>query len=254
MQSVIVSIEDDLDVAEYIQTVLGKTGFVVHVANDAPKGLSLIESSQPDLVLLDLNLPTVHGESILTQIQEEYPSIPVIILTVETNPAQIARTLNLGAEDYISKPFSPEELVARVRARLRRHGSQQEKLQIGDLVMDVASHEITRDGQKIELTPQEFKLLHYLMSNPGQVLSRESILSRIWGTSPDIETRVVDVYIGYLRKKIDHPFDSPLIHSIRSFGYVLKEETVSIERERERKTENEREKISESAAHQSASV
>lgn len=225
MQPVIVSIEDDRDVAEYVQSILTRIGFVVHIAHDAPKGLSLIESVKPDLILLDLNLPTVHGESILSQIQEEYPALPVIILTVENDPAQVARTLNLGAEDYITKPFSPEELVARVRARLRKHGNQQEILQINDLIMDIASHEVSRAGKKIDLTPQEFKLLHFLMSNPNQVMSRESVLSRIWGTSPDIETRVVDVYIGYLRKKIDHPFSTPLIHSIRSFGYILKDES-----------------------------
>lgn len=223
MQPVIVSIEDDRDVSEYIQQVLSRVGFTVHRAEDAPQGLKLIEAVNPDLILLDLNLPTIHGESILTQLRSDFPQVPVIILTVENNPQQVARSLNLGAEDYVTKPFSPDELVARVRARLRHNNGEIEKLQLSDLEMDVTSHLVQRAGKTIELTPQEFKLLHFLLSHPNQVLSRESILSRIWGTSPDVETRVVDVYIGYLRKKIDHPFASPLIHSIRSFGYILKE-------------------------------
>lgn len=223
MQSVIVSIEDDRDVAEYIQHVLARVGFTVHIADDAPKGLSLIESVNPDLVLLDLHLPTVHGESVLEQLKMEHPQLPIIILTVENDPRQVAKSLNLGAEDYVSKPFSPEELVARVRARLRTPNGDHEKLEVHDLVMDISSHEVRRADVQIDLTPQEFKLLQFLMMHPNQVLSRESILSRIWGTSPDVETRVVDVYIGYLRKKIDQPFSTPLIHSIRSFGYILKD-------------------------------
>jgi DNA-binding response OmpR family regulator len=222
MQSVILSIEDDRDVSEYIQHVLTNAGFIVHAAYDAPKGLSLAESVNPDLVLLDLHLPTVHGESVLTQLREMLPQVPEVILTVETDPRQVARSLNLGAEDYVSKPFSPEELIARVRARLRHHSNDQEVLQFADLSLNVTTHQVKRGEMEIELTPQEFKLLHFLMSHPNQVLSRDSILSRIWATSPDVETRVVDVYIGYLRKKIDHPFDQPLIHSVRSFGYMLK--------------------------------
>lgn len=227
MQSVIVSIEDDRDVSEYIQQVLTRVGFTIHTAADAPQGLSLIDSVHPDLVLLDLHLPTVHGESILSQLRTDFPQLPIIILTVENDPKQVARSLNLGAEDYITKPFSPDELVARVRARLRTNGNETQVLKFEDLEMDVNSHQVRRAGQTLELTPQEFKLLHFLLSHPNQVLSRESILSRIWGTSPDIETRVVDVYIGYLRKKIDHPFSKPLIHSVRSFGYILKDPTLA---------------------------
>lgn len=223
MQSVIVSIEDDVDVAEYIQKVLTDVGFTVHIAHDAPKGLTLVESVHPDLVLLDLHLPTVQGESVLTQLRSDYPNLPIVILTVEDDPHKVARSLNLGAEDYVRKPFSPEELVARVKARLRQTGGEQNSLKLADLEMDLAGHQVTRNGTVIELTPQEFKLLHFLMCHPNQVLSRESILSRIWATSPDIETRVVDVYIGYLRKKIDHDSKNPLIHSVRSFGYVMKE-------------------------------
>lgn len=223
MQSVIVSIEDDQDVAEYIQKVLTDSGFTVHIASDAPRGLTLIESVNPDLVLLDLHLPTVPGDSVLSQLRADYPQLPIVMLTVENDPHQIAKSLNLGAEDYIAKPFSPEVLVARVKARLRSSGSEQHIMRVADLEMDTEGHEVRRDGKIIDLTPQEFKLLHFLMSHPNQVLSRESILSRIWATSPDIETRVVDVYIGYLRKKIDHNFDKQLIHSIRSFGYILKD-------------------------------
>jgi DNA-binding response OmpR family regulator len=223
MQQVIVSIEDDKDLAEYIQKVLSDVGYTVHLADDGTRGLKLIRSVVPDLVLLDLNLPTIHGESVLKEVQEEFPQLPVVILTAQEGATHVARGLNMGAQDYITKPFSPDELVARVKARLRSNGGNKNILKVADLEVDLNTHTVQRGDSYIDLTPQEFKLLCYLMSNPNQVLSRESILSRIWSTSPDIETRVVDVYIGYLRKKIDSDFDEPLIHSVRGFGYIMKE-------------------------------
>lgn len=223
MQYVIVSIEDDQNLGEYIQTVLGDAGYTVHIEADGISGLKLIRSIVPDLVLLDLHLPTIHGESILKDLQNEFPTLPVIILTAQDTPRDVARGLNLGAQDYITKPFAPEELVARVKARLRTNSQSQNVLKVADLEVDLNTHAVKRNQVSIELTPQEFKLLCFMMNNVNQVLSRESILSRIWATSPDIETRVVDVYVGYLRKKIDKGFDQPLIQSVRGFGYILKD-------------------------------
>jgi two-component system, OmpR family, response regulator len=223
MQYVIVSIEDDQNLGEYVQTVLSDAGYTVHLAPDGLSGLKLIRSIVPDLVLLDLQLPNIHGESILKDLQNEFPTLPVVILTAQDTPHDVARGLDLGAQDYVTKPFSPEELVARVKARLRSTTQSSNLLQVADLEVDLNTHAVKRQDQLIELTPQEFKLLCFLMNNVNQVLSRESILSRIWATSPDIETRVVDVYVGYLRKKIDKNFEKQLIHSVRGFGYIMKD-------------------------------
>jgi DNA-binding response OmpR family regulator len=145
-------------------------------------------------------------------------------LTARDTSRDLARGLNLGADDYMTKPFEPEVLKARVHARLRTVDSDDEMLQVGDLTLDPKTHEVKRGEESIDLSPQEYKLLHYFMTNPNQVLTREMIIARIWESSPEIETRVVDVYVGYLRKKIDKDDNKPkLIHSVRGFGYMLKE-------------------------------
>lgn len=221
MQSVIVTIEDDADLAEFTQRILGDAGFTVYVADDAPRGLKLIESVNPDLILLDLHLPSISGDSLLVELQNMYPHIPIIIVTVENNPQQIARSFQLGANDYLSKPYSSEELIARIKARINSPNNQNNVLTLGELHMNLNTHEVKRGRRPISLTAQEFKLLEFLMSHPNQVLSRESILSRIWATSPDVETRVVDVYVGYLRKKIQNKIGEEVIRSVRGFGYMM---------------------------------
>jgi two-component system OmpR family response regulator len=222
MEPIILTIEDDAEIASFIQNVLSENGFLCHVALSGTKGLEMVASVRPDLVLLDLNLPDVQGETVCKRIKAEQPDLPVIILTAQGSPADMAHGLNFGADDYVAKPFSEEVLVARVHARLRETNKDNGLLQVGDLSLNSQTHEVTRAGVPIELSSQEFKLLYYLMKNENIVLSRDMILSRIWGTAIDVETRVVDVYIGYLRKKIDKPFPTPLIHSIRGFGYTLK--------------------------------
>ncbi|HEX7017553.1 MAG TPA: response regulator transcription factor [Patescibacteria group bacterium] len=224
MPAVITLIEDDHDISEYLQNILAEEGYEVYSEDSGSKGLKLIEKVGPDLVLLDLHLPDIPGETICKQIRKEYPAMKVIMITAKDTPEDLARGLNLGADDYIAKPVAPEELLARVQARLRTGGGDNKKLVLGDLEMDLSGHEVYRGDKELHLSPQEFKLLEYLMQNPNRVLTREMILSRIWGGSPDIETRVVDVYIGYLRKKVDKGFKPQLIHSVRGFGYMLKEE------------------------------
>jgi DNA-binding response OmpR family regulator len=165
------------------------------------------------------------GETVCVEAKKMYPDVPIIILTAKDSTADVVRGLeDLGADDYIAKPFETEELLARIKARLRKGGNNSSRLEIADLILDTKTLEVKRGDKKIELTPQEFKLLEYLMSNKGKVMTRDAILNRVWLYSPDIETRVVDVYVGYLRKKIDEGFDKPLIHSVRGFGYVVKEE------------------------------
>ena len=223
MNTLIVVIEDDNEIRDYVTQVLVDHGYLVKSAASGVEGIKTVEKHSPELVLLDLKLPDISGEALCRQFKEDFPEIKIMILTAKDTPEDIARGLNIGADDYLSKPFAPQELLARIAARLRSSG-QTDALEIADLVLNPKTHEVTRSGQPIDLSPQEFKLLHYLMNNANQVLNREMILSHIWGAATDVETRVVDVYIGYLRKKIDKPFSKPLIKSVRGFGYIIKAE------------------------------
>jgi DNA-binding response OmpR family regulator len=216
-------VEDDKGIQKYLKELLLDNGYSVKTASDGLSALEVLKKSQPDLVLLDLNLPNVNGETICLEIRKNYPGIRVIILTAKDTTTDIIQGLNLGADDYITKPFIADELLARIQARLRHNGSNDSKLKIADLELDNNTLEVSRAGKTIKLTPQEFKLLQYLMNNKGRILTRDMILNRIWPSSYDIETRVVDVYMGYLRKKIDNDAKRKLIHSARGFGYMIKE-------------------------------
>lgn len=219
----ILVVEDDPGVQKYLRELLLNNGYSVQLADDGILALESIQRSQPDLVLLDLGLPRLAGEAVVSEIQKNYPNLSVIILSAKDTLSDIIQGLNLGADDYVTKPFVADELLARIKARLKRLSSSDEKLTVGDLELDNHTMEVKRAGKLIQLTPQEFKLLQYLMNNKGQILTREMILNRIWQYSPDIETRVVDVYMGYLRKKIDKGHPVQLLHSVRGFGYVAKE-------------------------------
>ncbi len=217
----ILVVEDDTALQEYLRDLLNEAGFTIDLASDGVEALAAVKKIRPNLVILDLGLPKISGENVCQEIKRKYPEIPVIILTAKSDTQDVIHGLDLGADDYLSKPFDGNELIARMKARLRDNTDI--KLSVADLILDRTTLEIKRGTREINLTPTEFKLLEYLMSNKGRVLSREMILNRIWLTSPDIETRVVDVYMGYLRKKIDNGFNQPLIHSMRGFGYVIKE-------------------------------
>ena len=223
MNHTLLVIEDDKQLRTYLKEFLLENGFLVHAVGEGIRAIELLKKIQPDLIILDLGLPDINGETVCAQIKKEYENIPVVMLTARDSAEDIVRGLNIGADDYITKPFDGEELLARIKARLRGLNVDNGQLKIGDLLINNQSYEVKRMDKTIYLTPQEFKLLSYLAINKGKVLTREMILSRIWGSSPDIETRVVDVYIGYLRKKVDSGFDKSLIHSIRGFGYMLKE-------------------------------
>lgn len=214
-------VEDEKDIQEYLKEMLLEAGFSVQTASDGIEALNIIKKSPPDLVVLDLGLPNISGEAVCSEIKKKNPDVPIIILTAKGTTSDIVHGLNLGADDYLAKPFEGDELLARIKARLRQISNS--KLKVAELELDSTTLEVKRGSRKITLTPTEFKLLEYLMSNKGRVLSREMILNRIWLSSPDIETRVVDVYMGYLRKKIDLNSPKHLIHSIRGFGYVIKE-------------------------------
>ncbi len=223
MLSKILTVEDDTGVQKYLKELLLDNGYLSQIAADGISALDFISKSPPDLVILDLGLPNVSGESVCREIRKKYPDLPVIILTARDTVSDVVEGLNLGADDYITKPFVADELLARIKARLRHNGKVDTKLRIADLELDGKTYEVKRNDKEVQLTPQEFKLLEYLMLNRGRVLTREMILNRVWLYSQDIETRVVDVYMGYLRKKIDGPFKKKLLHSVRGFGYMIKE-------------------------------
>ncbi len=219
----ILVVEDDKGIQTYIKELLLDNGYSVQTASDGILALRLIERTEPDLVVLDLGLPNVSGESVCIEVRKKFPDLPVIILTAKDTTADIVRGLNLGADDYIAKPFEGEELLARIKARLRSKAGADTKIKVSDLELDNKTIEVKRANKLIKLTPQEFKLLHYLMTNKGRILTRDMILNRIWASSYEIETRVVDVYMGYLRKKIDVGHKKKLLHSVRGFGYMIKE-------------------------------
>ena len=223
MTNTILIVEDDTGLQKYLKELFLDNSYSVQSVSDGIAALELLKKIEPDLVVLDLGLPNMSGETVCLEIRKKYPELPVIILTAKDSVADIVQGLNLGADDYMTKPFVADELLARVKARLRSKGGVDTKLKVADLELDNKTLSVTRAGKSLQLTPQEFKLLQYLMNNQGRILTREMILNRVWLYSPDIETRVVDVYMGYLRKKIDGEDPKKLLHSVRGFGYMIKE-------------------------------
>lgn len=218
----ILVVEDDQTIREGISSFLSDNNFIVESVGDGAAALDSVKKKTPDLVILDLGLPKISGESVVQEIKKLFPNLPVIILTAKNQKTDILSGFSLGADDYISKPFDLEELMARISVRLKTDNNG--IIEVEDLVLDPHAVKVTRGGQEIQLTPHEFKLLHYLLVNRGRVLSREMILNRVWKYSMDVDTRVVDVYIGYLRRKIDNnSYKKKLISSIRGFGYIIKD-------------------------------
>lgn len=213
-------IEDDEGIRLTLKEILTEREFLVDTLEDGSKALEIFKKSPPDLLLLDLGLPTISGESICHEVHAMYPDLPIIILTAKNNSQDVVNGFSIGAIDYMSKPFDVEELIARIKARLKVVDTA--ILQVDDLQMNTKNMEVMRGGKLISLTPHEFKLLQYLLMNKGRVLTREMILNRVWQYSYDVDSRVVDVYIGYLRKKIDEKSKKPLISGLRGFGYSIK--------------------------------
>lgn len=216
----ILLVEDDKNIREFVRQALVESGFKVFETPDGAQALKTIKEGNIDLVVLDLGIESVSGETVCLEAKKLFPDLPIIILTAKNQAQDVVNGLGLGADDYISKPFDFDELLARIKTRLKK--SPTPTLTIDDLVLNTHSLEVTRGGKKIELTAKEIKLLEYLMLNQGVVLSRDRILNHVWAYSPDVETRVVDVYVGYLRNKIDKGQNKKLIESVRGFGYVIK--------------------------------
>jgi DNA-binding response OmpR family regulator len=215
-------IEDDQTLRQFLIKFLQKNGFIVTSYEQGAKAIHYVTDKKPDLVILDLQLPDISGESVLKSLRETHPTLPVIILTAKSTVTDITQGLNLGADDYLGKPFDAQELLARIHARLRNPANEDQVLHLHDLTLDLNARELTKNDKVIPLTKTEFDLLHTLMIHIGTVLTREMLLNHVWGYNHEIETRVVDVYIGYLRKKIDTPPNPTLIKSKRGYGYYIK--------------------------------
>jgi heavy metal response regulator len=221
----ILVIEDDPRVASFIRRGLSADKFVVDVAQEGGSGLDLALSKDYNLIIVDLMLPGLMGQEVLDGIRKTNRTVPVLILTAKGAVRDKVELFEKGCDDYLTKPFAFAELQARVKALLRRGKTEtRDQLQVADLCVDFNKRLVTRSGRKIELTLKEYALLEYLVRNAGQVLSRSMIVDQVWDQSFDSFTNVVDVYIRYLRNKIDHGFELRLIHTVRGVGYVLSEE------------------------------
>ena len=222
----ILVVEDEKKVASFISRGLEAASYSVDVEHDGAAALKRLLIPEYDLVILDVMLPKLDGLSLMKEIRQRQIDIPVLMLTARVTVADKVMGLDLGADDYLTKPFAFEELLARVRALLRRGTAAAPAiLAIADLRVDPATHEVTRGNRRIELTAKEYALLEFLLRRREQVLSRAVIAQHVWGVSYDTFTNVIDVYVNYLRKKIDSGFEPKLIHSVRGVGYVLKEES-----------------------------
>jgi DNA-binding response OmpR family regulator len=219
----ILVVEDEKKVASFIKK--GLEEYAVDIAVDGEEGLAMALECVHDLIILDIRLPKMDGLRLLQALRQDKVTTPVLLLTVRATIEDKVLGLDAGADDYLTKPFAFQELVARVRALLRRRvETAPTVLQVGDLTLDPARRTVSRGGEKIDLTPREFALLDYFMRNPGRVLTRTMIAEHVWDYSFDTLTNVIDVYVNYLRKKIDAGRGSKLLHTMRGVGYVLKAE------------------------------
>ncbi len=216
-------VEDDRSICELLELELEHRDLMVRSAHDGPSGLEAAAEFVPEVVILDIMLPGMDGVGVLRKLRQRGDRTPVIMLTARDAPLDKVHSLDSGADDYLTKPFDVEELLARMRALLRR-AQGDEVLRFADLEMNTATREVRRGERKINLTAREYELLEFMVRNPRRVLSRDLLLARVWGQEFSIETKVVDVYVGYLRRKVDDPGEPRLIHTVRGAGYALREE------------------------------
>ena len=216
-------IEDEKKVASFIKKGLEEEHYAVDVAYDGEEGLYLTETNDYDLVILDLMIPKIHGWEVLKRIRAKRNNVPILVLTARDSVEDKVKGLDSGCDDYLTKPFAFAELLARIRALLRREKAEKEPiLRIADLTLSLVTHKVARRGKEIELTSREYTLLEYFMRNPDKVLTRTMISEHVWDYHFDSMTNVIDVYVNYLRRKIDKDFEPKLIHTIRGIGYIMK--------------------------------
>jgi len=220
----ILIIEDEIKAAEYLRKGFSENGFVSDVANDGEDGLHLALTGEYDLIILDVGLPERSGWSVISELRQKKKEMPVLFLTARDAVEDRIKGLELGADDYLVKPFVFSELLARVRTILRRGPLRQpDVLTIGDLVVDLVRHKALRANQRLDLSPKEFALLSLLVRRAGEVVSRTLIAEQVWDMNFDSDTNVVDVAVRRLRAKVDDPYETKLIHTLRGVGYVLEE-------------------------------
>jgi DNA-binding response OmpR family regulator len=228
MQKILV-VEDEVKVANAVQKGLEENGFSVQVAYDGRMGMSMARGETFDLVILDLNLPHFNGYELCDAIRQKNAQIPVIMLTALGTTEDKMLAFELGADDYLVKPFDFRELLARIKALLKRSAPDfksidNSRLEIGDLIIDRDKKEASRSGKKINLTAKEYQLLEFLALNEGKVISKATIAEKVWDIDFDTGTNIIEVYINFLRKKIDKDFESKLLHTKTGMGYYLSEE------------------------------
>lgn len=221
----ILVIEDEKQIARFMELELIHEGYKVVVKKNGLDGLDELKNGDFNLVLLDIMLPGIDGIEVCRRLRK-FSEIPVIMVTARDGIPDKVKGLDRGADDYITKPFAIEELLARIRAQLRRNKDEKNDsvMQIADLMMDTDKYQVKRGKKLIDLTKKEYDLLYYLLKNAGIVVSREQLLNNVWGYDYTGETNIVDVYIRYLRSKIDDPYEKKLIHTVRGVGYVLRDD------------------------------
>ena len=219
----ILIVEDEKKVAAFIKKGLEEETYAVDIANDGEEGPYLGEQNQYDLVILDLMLPKINGLDILSSLRAKNIETPILLLTAKDSVEDKVKGLNLGADDYLTKPFAFSELLARIRVLLRRGKAEAKTtLEIAELTLNLVSHKVRRGNEEIELTGKEYSLLEYFMRNQEKVLTRTMIAEHVWDYNFDTFTNVIDVYVNHLRKKIDKNFSTKLLHTLRGVGYVMK--------------------------------
>ena len=229
--SKILVIEDEGKIARFIELELKHEGYDVKTAGDGISGLQAAQSWQPDLLVLDLMLPGISGIEVCRRLraQEATAALPILMLTAKDDVSDKVMGLDMGADDYMTKPFAIEELLARIRTLIKRRGAMLQKsidsrLTAGKLILNPDSRSVAYGGSPLQLTKTEFDLLECLMRNRGRVLTRDELLEKVWGWSYDGDTNVVDVYVRYLRQKLDEPFGVKMIHTVRGVGYLFNDE------------------------------
>ena len=221
----ILLVEDEVKLAKFVELELGFEGYQVSVANDGLTGLTMARESSPDLILLDWMLPGMTGLEICRRLRTTGDKVPIILMTAKDEVSDRVAGLDAGADDYVVKPFSVEELLARVRARIRSKSDQrgEDHLEFEDLKLNRSTREVYRNGRLIELTAKEFDLLEYLLRHPRQVITRDKILEEVWGYDFMGDSNIIEVYVRYLRLKLESNKEKRLIQTVRGVGYVLRE-------------------------------